>query len=67
MQILSRAKPAVTSSGSSAKAKNLVDGKSSQQFEDYLNKRDYSGAITLLEARIKAFSFLELRTFCFAV
>lgn len=50
--ILSRSKPALSVSGPS-KSKIQVDGKSSQQFEDYLARRDYSGAITLLEVFIQ--------------
>lgn len=49
--ILSRSKPALSVSAP-AKSKIQVNGKSSQQFEDYLTRRDYSGAITLLEVFI---------------
>lgn len=43
-------KPAVNANNS-AKKKTHADSKSFQQFEDYLTKRDYTGAITLLEVQ----------------
>ncbi|KAJ8965156.1 hypothetical protein NQ314_004381 [Rhamnusium bicolor] len=49
-QILSRAKPALPSDSDSAKSsKRSAPLKDKTQFADYLKKRDYTGAITLLE------------------
>ncbi|CAH0563368.1 unnamed protein product [Brassicogethes aeneus] len=49
--ILSRSKPALGSNSDSAKGKRggNLPNKNTSQFEEYLSKRDYAGAITLLE------------------
>ncbi|CAH1963049.1 unnamed protein product [Acanthoscelides obtectus] len=47
--ILSRLKPALQDSNPEKAAGRDGSGKSRSQFEDYLMKRDYMGAITLLE------------------
>ncbi|KAJ8983941.1 hypothetical protein NQ317_008643 [Molorchus minor] len=47
--ILSRSKPALYTSNDSAKPSRKSAHANSSQLEDYLKKRDYTGAITLLE------------------
>ncbi|CAH1116872.1 unnamed protein product [Phaedon cochleariae] len=49
--ILSRAKPAIQSNNEIARFSGNNATKSSLQFEDYLRKRDYAGAVTLMEFR----------------
>ncbi|XP_057663392.1 intraflagellar transport protein 56 isoform X2 [Diorhabda carinulata] len=47
--ILSRSKPALQSNNDSNKEVGRNNSKSTSQFEDYLKKRDYTGAVTYLE------------------
>lgn len=57
LQILSRSKPALaagSAEGTQVARKNQGD-KTTSQFEEFLFKRDYTGAITLLEVISRAF------------
>lgn len=53
MKILSRMKPAVggETSASSSEKKRKNKTKKTPKLEDYLNQRDYLGALTLLEVQ----------------
>lgn len=54
LQILSRSKPALAAGSAEVARKNQGD-KTTSQFEEFLFKRDYTGAITLLEVISRAF------------
>lgn len=62
--ILSRVKPALQHSNAThSRKKSGKDSKNYEQFEDYLSRRDYTGAITFLEVNVscKGFSlFMQL-------
>lgn len=46
-------KPALTTNSAQTKGKPERENKTFEQFEDYLSRRDYTGAITFLEASFK--------------
>jgi hypothetical protein len=59
--ILSRVKPAISAANESAASnRDSTVNKNVPKFEDYLKKRDYTGAMTLLEVRSAPLHILKL-------